>query len=57
MPQKSYGLDLLEQSIEQNKNTGKAELEAKERRKMVELSRKSNFSLGEDAKKKHEKYA
>ena len=24
---------------------------------MVELSRKSNFSLGDDAKKQHEKYA
>jgi len=33
------------------------EKEAAERKKMVELSRKSNFNIGEESRKKSENYA
>jgi hypothetical protein len=38
-------------------NTGMMEKEAAERKKMVELSRKSNFNIGEKARIKNEIYA
>lgn len=46
MPNKSYGQDLIDQSIgqQQLKNVEK---EARERQKMIENSRKSNFELGD----------
>jgi hypothetical protein len=58
MPKKSYAQDLINQCIDlAANNTGKMEKEAAERRKMVENSRKSNFNIGEESKKKNELYA
>ena len=58
MPKRSYGQDLIEKSIEMQQSKSKnQEAEAKERKKMVENSRKSNFNIGETAKIKAGGYA
>lgn len=58
MPKKSYGQDLIEKSIDKaHTNTNVILKEAAERKKMVEMSRQSNFNIGESAKIKTESYA
>ena len=60
MPKMSYGQHLIEQSVDQaNARSGKGnqEAEAKERKKMVENSRKSNFAIGELNKMNDKDYA
>ena len=58
MPKVSYGQDLIMQCVE--KTTNNSNTMAKdiaERKHMVELSRQSNFHIGEEAKIKSEVYA
>ena len=60
MPKMSYGQHLIEQSVDQMNamsGKGKIEAEAKERKKMVENSRKSNFAIGELNKMNNKDYA
>ena len=57
MPKKSYGQDLIEKSIDKaHRNSNGILKEAAERKKMVEMSRQSNFNIGESAKIKTESY-
>jgi len=58
MPKMSYGQHLIEQSVDQmNAMSGKGKIEAEERKKMVENSRKSNFAIGELNKINDKDYA
>ena len=58
MPKKSYGQDLIEQSQDKAAtNNGLMIQEAAERKKMVEMSRQSNFHIGEEAKMNSKTYA
>lgn len=58
MPKTSYGQHLIEQSVDQAKGgQSKTDAEAKERNKMVENSRKSNFAIGELNKVNDKNYA
>lgn len=47
MPSKSYGQDLISQSIGRGSNQEEIDRDAIERNRKIEMARKSNFQLGE----------